>query len=142
MWTLADILIHIRYTGKGKVQIKKTLSLSLSLSFRILLGIIYEYLVPKLYSFFFAVTLCVSPSVTRSTSILMLFLDKNFYFFVLFSLARSLSKEERRKDFIRIGNGVIFRFLSMVLKRVMETLISRVYLIFFFKYFLGDRKIS
>lgn len=85
-------------------------------------------------------TLCVSPSVTRSTSILMLFLDKNFYFFVLFSLARSVSKEERRKDFI--GNGVIFRFLSMVLKRVMETLISRVYLIFFFKYFLGDRKIS
>lgn len=126
MWTLADILIHIRYTGKGKVQIKKTLSLSLSLSFRILLGIIYEYLVPKLYSFFFAVTLCVSPSVTRSTSILMLFLDKNFYFFVLFSLARSVSKEERRKDFIRIGNGVIFRFLSMVLKRVMETLISLV----------------
>lgn len=87
-------------------------------------------------------TLCVSPSVTRSTSILMLFLDKNFYFFVLFSLARSVSKEERRKDFIRIGNGVIFRFLSMVLKRVMEILISRVYLIFFFKYFLGDRKIS
>lgn len=85
-------------------------------------------------------TLCVSPSVTRSTSILMLFLDKNFYFFGLFSLARSVSKEERRKDFI--GNGVIFRFLSMVLKRVMETLISRVYLIFFFKYFLGDRKIS
>lgn len=85
-------------------------------------------------------TLCVSPSVTRSTSILMLFLDKNFYFFVLFSLARSVSKEEKRKDFI--GNGVIFRFLSMVLKRVMETLISRVYLIFFFKYFLGDRKIS
>lgn len=42
LWTLADILIHIRYTGKGKVQIKKTLSLSLSLSFRILLGIIYE----------------------------------------------------------------------------------------------------
>lgn len=85
-------------------------------------------------------TLCVSPSVTRSTSILMLFLDKNFYFFGLFSLARSVSKEERRKDFI--GNGVIFRFLSMVLKRVMETLISRVYLIFFFIYFLGDRKIS
>lgn len=54
-------------------------------------------------------TLCVSPSVTRSTSILMLFLDKNFYFFGLFSLARSVSKEERRKDFIRIGNGVIFR---------------------------------
>lgn len=53
-----------------------------------------------------------------------------------------MSKEERRKDFIRIGNGVIFRFLSMVLKRVMEILISRVYLIFFFKYFLGDRKIS
>lgn len=85
-------------------------------------------------------TLCVSPSVTRSTSILMLFLDKNFYFFVLFSLARSVSKEERRKDFIRIGNGVIFRFLSMVLKRVMETLISRVYLIFFFKYFFGGSK--
>lgn len=42
-------------------------------------------------------TLCVSPSVTRSTSILMLFLDKNFYFFVLFSLARSVSKEERRR---------------------------------------------
>lgn len=84
-------------------------------------------------------TLCVSPSVTRSTSILMLFLDKNFYFFILFSLVRSVSKEER---FIRIGNGVIFRFLSMVLKRIMETLISRVYLIFFFKYFLGDRKIS
>lgn len=30
LWTLADTLIHIRYTGKGKVQIKKTLSLSLS----------------------------------------------------------------------------------------------------------------
>lgn len=30
LWTLADTLIHIRYTGKGKVQIKKTLSLFLS----------------------------------------------------------------------------------------------------------------
>lgn len=34
----------------------------------------------------------------------MLFLDKDFYFFVLFSLARSVSKEERRKDFIRWSN--------------------------------------
>lgn len=85
LWTLADTLIHIRYTGKGKVQIKKTLSLFLSQD---IAGDNIRVACPEIIFIFFRCNsgvcqLCVPPFITRFSSILMLFVDRNFYLFCL-----------------------------------------------------------
>lgn len=111
LWTLADTLIHIRYTGKGKVQIKKTLSLFLSQD---IAGDNIRVACPEIIFIFFRCNsgvcqLCVPSLITRFSSILMLFVDRNFYF-LLSSFV--LKKESKGFYFIEVS----FQFLSIVSK--------------------------
>ena len=107
----ADALIHIRYTGKSKVQIKKTLSLFLSQD---IAGDNIRVACPEIIFIFFRCNsgvcqLCVPPLATRFSSILMLFVDRNFYF-LLSSFV--LKKESKGFYFIEVS----FQFLSIVSK--------------------------
>lgn len=130
LWTLADTLIHIRYTGKGKVQIKKTLSLFLSQD---IAGDNIRVACPEIIFIFFRCNsgvcqLCVPSLITRFSSILMLFVDRNFYLFCL--------KKESKGFYLYWS---IFS-ISIYSFEISNGNLSNLFL--FFKYFLGDGRIG